>query len=213
MNSSVVPADRRTRRLLQQIDISTRRKLVPEFKTPEVVFAAGSNRSFAVQCSSLVRLVLPMVHLRGTGESSAKESFGLWGGGGNLSHTHTDVRLQPLVYDILPSTTAVFSYAIGSRNSSKFVINNSNYIRRLLLTMLLTPAQIKTKSFESRRKSLFTGMDAPLVYVHAWALGCLYSHKYPNRSEGADRVGGQLRGDKECPFSGVTKSGRVWSSN
>ena len=28
--------------------------------------------------------------------------------------------------------------------------------------------------------------------------------------EGADRVAGQLRGDKECPFSGVTKSGRVW---
>ena len=34
--------------------------------------------------------------------------------------------------------------------------------------------------------------------------------KYPSLSEGADRVGGQLRGDKECPFSGVTKSGRVW---
>ena len=31
-----------------------------------------------------------------------------------------------------------------------------------------------------------------------------------NLSEGADRVGGQLRGDKECPFRGVTKSGRVW---
>ena len=30
-----------------------------------------------------------------------------------------------------------------------------------------------------------------------------------NLSEGADRVGGQLRGDKECPFSGVTKSGRA----
>ena len=29
-------------------------------------------------------------------------------------------------------------------------------------------------------------------------------------TEGADRIGGQLRGDKECPFSGVTKSGRVW---
>ena len=27
---------------------------------------------------------------------------------------------------------------------------------------------------------------------------------------GADRVAGQLRGDKEYPFSGVTKSGRVW---
>ena len=36
------------------------------------------------------------------------------------------------------------------------------------------------------------------------------SYQYPNLSEGADRVGGQLCGDKECPFSGVTKSGRVW---
>ena len=36
------------------------------------------------------------------------------------------------------------------------------------------------------------------------------SDQYPNLSEGADRVAGQLRGDKECPFSGVTKSGRVW---
>ena len=25
-----------------------------------------------------------------------------------------------------------------------------------------------------------------------------------------DHVAGQLRGDKECPFSGLTKSGRVW---
>ena len=54
------------------------------------------------------------------------------------------VKLQALVYDILPSTTAVFSYAIGSRklsanerffcwrsDSSKCVTNNSNYIRRL----------------------------------------------------------------------------------
>ena len=38
----------------------------------------------------------------------------------------------------------------------------------------------------------------------------LQSHQYPNLSEGADRVAGQLRGDKECPFSGVIKSGRVW---
>ena len=48
-------------------------------------------------------------------------------------------------------------------------------------------------------------MDASHVYVRAWALGCFHS-----LSEGADRVGGQLRGDKECPFSDVTKSGRVW---
>ena len=36
------------------------------------------------------------------------------------------------------------------------------------------------------------------------------SYQYPNLWEGADRVGGQLRGDEECSFSGVTKSGRVW---
>ena len=53
-------------------------------------------------------------------------------------------KLQALVYDVLPSTTAVFSYAIGSRKLSvneqfflfvlkryRFVRNNSDYIRRL----------------------------------------------------------------------------------
>ena len=29
-------------------------------------------------------------------------------------------------------------------------------------------------------------------------------------SVGADRVAGQLRGYRECTFSGVTNSGRVW---
>ena len=55
------------------------------------------------------------------------------------------LKLQALVYDILPSATAVFSYAIGSRtlklsanehfccwcSNSMFVTNNSDYIRRL----------------------------------------------------------------------------------
>ena len=55
-------------------------------------------------------------------------------------------KLEALVYDILPSTTAVFSYAIGPRklsaNEQCFVLfcvgaqtvvslNNSDYIRRL----------------------------------------------------------------------------------
>ena len=35
-------------------------------------------------------------------------------------------------------------------------------------------------------------------------------HLYPDLSEGADRVGGQLLEGKDCPFSGVTRSGRVW---
>ena len=104
------------------------------------------------------------------------------------------IKLQALVYDILPSTTAVFSYVIGSRklsaneqflllvsNSSKFVTNNSEYIRRLFnVAMLFTPAQIKLKSFKLRRNSLFfffflPGVDASHVYVRAWALGCFHS--------------------------------------
>ena len=54
-------------------------------------------------------------------------------------------------------------------------------------------------------------MDASVVYVGAMALGCFYCHiSTRNLSEGPDRIAGQLRGDKECPFSGVTKSGIVW---
>ena len=72
--------------------------------------------------------------------------------------------------------------------------------------MLLTPAQIKTKSFESRWNSGWMRLMFTCVlgrYVASTVLSV------PNLSEGADRVGGQLRGS-EWPFSGVTKSCRVW---
>ena len=49
--------------------------------------------------------------------------------------------------------------------------------------------------------------------MFTWVLGrdaASTVFQYPNLSEGADRVAGHLRGDKERPFSGVTKSGRVW---
>ena len=78
--------------------------------------------------------------------------------------------------------------------------------------MLLTPAQIKPKPFESRRNSfLFTGGGCTSCLCVCLGTRLLpQSYQYPNLSEGADCVGGQLRRDKECPFSGVTKSGRVW---
>ena len=77
--------------------------------------------------------------------------------------------------------------------------------------MLLTPAQIKPKSFESRWNSFFTlGGCASCLRACLGARLLPQSYQYPNLSEGADRVGGQLCGDKECPFSGVTKSSRVW---
>ena len=39
------------------------------------------------------------------------------------------------------------------------------------------------------------------VYMHGRLL--LQSYLYLNLSEGADLIGGQLHGDKECPFSSV----------
>ena len=44
-----------------------------------------------------------------------KGSVCMWEGGGGVKICN---KLQALVYDILPSTTAVFSYAIGSRKLS-----------------------------------------------------------------------------------------------
>ena len=64
--------------------------------------------------------------------------------------------------------------------------------------MLLTPAQIK--------------WDGCVSCLHA-CLGTRLlpqSYQYPNLLDSTDHVGGQLKADKECPFSGVTKSGRVW---
>ena len=135
-------------------------------------------------------------------------------------------KLQALVYDILPSTTAVFSYATGSR---KLSANEQFFVGAQTVVSLLQTTQIKTRRviysrqhslhqhkynhnrFESRQNSFFhSGVDASHAYVRAWALGCFQSYQYPNLSDGAGRVAGQLRGDKECPFSGVTKSGRVW---
>ena len=46
-------------------------------------------------------------------------------------------RLQALVYDILPSTTAVFSYAIGSRKLSaneQFFVGAQTVVRLLQTT-------------------------------------------------------------------------------
>ena len=73
------------------------------------------------------------------------------------------------------------------------------------------PAQIKPQSFESRWNSFFTRDGcASCLFACLGARVLPQSYQYLNLSEGADRVGGQLRGDNECPFSGVTKSGRVW---
>ena len=50
------------------------------------------------------------------------------------------VTLQALVYDILPSTTAVFSYAIGSR---KLSANQQFFVSAQTVVSVLQTTQIK----------------------------------------------------------------------
>ena len=101
------------------------------------------------------------------------------------------LKLQALVYDILPSTTVVFSYAIGSR---KLSANEQFFVGAQTVVSLLQTTQIKqgvsfiaaNKVYTSTNKTtiiwietellLFEpGVDASHVYVHALALGCFYS--------------------------------------
>ena len=96
-------------------------------------------------------------------------------------------KLQALVYDILPSTTAVFSYAIGSR---KLSANEQFFVGAQTVVSVLQTTQIKqgvsfiatNKVYTSTNKTqivwietelfLSPGVDASHVYVGAWALGC-----------------------------------------
>ena len=87
--------------------------------------------------------------------------------GGTVSVTVTMkpcFKLQALVYDILPSTTAVFSYVRGSRRLSaneQFFVGAQTVVSLLQTIQIkqgvsfiaatkFTPAQIKPQSFESR---------------------------------------------------------------
>ena len=78
--------------------------------------------------------------------------------------------------------------------------------------MLLTPAQIKLKSFEWRRNSFFFFTQGGSVSCLCACLGARLlpqSYQYPNLSEDADRVGGQLRGDKRVPLQWHNQ---IWQS-
>ena len=57
-----------------------------------------------------------------------------------VSVSRPRVKLQALVYDILPSTTAVFSYAIGSRKLSD---NEQFLVGAQTVVSLLQTTQIK----------------------------------------------------------------------
>ena len=101
------------------------------------------------------------------------------------------VKLQALVYDILPSTTAVFSYAIRSRKLSgneQFLVGTETVASLLHITQIISDVCFITNRVAytssifflnclNRGGTLlfFTGVDVSHVYVHAWVLGCCHS--------------------------------------
>ena len=57
------------------------------------------------------------------------------------------VKLQALVYDILPSTTAVFSYAMGSRKLSaneQFFVGAQTVVSLLQITQIMSDVSFIT---------------------------------------------------------------------
>ena len=83
------------------------------------------------------------------------------------------------------------SFFVGAKKGSKFVTDKSDYIRRLWWFQIY----IKNKKNKKNRLTPDGTISLP---------GADASHVY-TFSEGADSVGRQVRGDKECPFSGVTR--------
>jgi len=100
-------------------------------------------------------------------------------------------KLQALVYGILPSTTAVFSYAIGPRKLSaneQFFVGAQTVVSLIQTTQIIsdlfffiTDHVAYASSNKTKRDATFSlffvlpGVDASYVYVRVWALGCFQS--------------------------------------
>ena len=70
------------------------------------------------------------------------------------------VKLQALVYDITPSTTAVFSYAIGSR---KLSANEQFFVGAQTVVSLLQTTQIKQGVLFTAAKKVYTSINKTTI--------------------------------------------------
>ena len=136
---------------------------------------------------------------------------------GLYSYCH---KLQALVYDSLPPTTAIVDYAIGLEkllansffNATQTTVSLYRQLRLYQMFLLYWPRclcqhKLSQNHLNWDRTFFLPGTDES-VYMGAMLFP--QSYKYPNLSEGTDHISGQMQGDKECPFSGITSSGRVW---
>ena len=94
-----------------------------------------------------------------------------------LVHTHSP-KPQALVYDILPSTTAVFSHVIGSW---KLWANEQFFVGAQIVVSLLQTTQIKqgvsfiaaNKVYTSTNKTTIVWIETELLFLHRG--GCVSS--------------------------------------
>ena len=81
----------------------------------------------------------------------------------SLPSLHPASKLQALVYDILPSTTAVFSYAIGSR---KLSANEQFFVGAQTVVSLLQTTQINQDvSFIAANKVYTSTNKTTIVWI------------------------------------------------
>ena len=79
------------------------------------------------------------------------------------------VKLQELVYDILLSTTAVFSYAVGSRKLSankQFFVGARTVVRLLQTTQIKQGVSFKAanKVYTSTNKTTIVWIETELLF-------------------------------------------------
>ena len=146
-------------------------------------------------CTHLVRgLFLLLHHLSGTlslaklgHQACSHLSNHLWNLTLQAILLTVCVKLWALVYSILPSTTAVFTYTVGPWKLSA----NEQFFVDAQTSLLQTPQVTSDISFitdhvayANSNKTIIVwnknfffkpGVDATHVYVRAWVLGCFHS--------------------------------------
>ena len=124
------------------------------------------------------------------------------------------------------SNTATVDYAIGLEKNYLFFnaqmsvslqqTDNSNYSRCFFCNR--PPSTNKTNSFELRRNVSLSLSVSLYPERMCFVFTCILEHLLPqfywylqlSESANTNTIGGQLRGNKERHFSGLTSSGRVW---
>ena len=86
-------------------------------------------------------------------------------------------KLQALVYDILPSTTAVFSYAIGSRKLSaneQFFVGAQTVVSLLQTTQIISDVLFMTDhvAYASSDKTRIVSIETELFFIFLTRGGC-----------------------------------------